>query len=196
MTFHSRPPAYSRLCARMFLHLLVLLSLSNEPATADDHGSDTPSLPHGEMKQMLSDFGSRTRARDDYASSSQARDDASSTQARDGVSSGDFGRHPIATAKKVETLPLPYKYVGNVESLKFHRPSCPFARCMSVRRMILFHFRKEAIAQEQKPCRYCLPPDWKSVSAVILGPYRKKSEGSAPANSVIGPNNGVEVPID
>src|SRR5688572_9570674 len=63
---------------------------------------------------------------------------------------------------------LPYKYVGHNVSLKFHRPSCPFARLMNVRHLELFHFRKEAIEAKYSPCRYCLPPWWKSCSVRIL----------------------------
>src|SRR6185437_100380 len=61
-----------------------------------------------------------------------------------------------------ETLQLPYKYVGNNFSHKFHRPSCPFARKMWPQRMQLFHFRKQAIDSDYRPCRYCLPPVWTS----------------------------------
>ena len=67
---------------------------------------------------------------------------------------------------------LPYKYVGNSFSLKFHRPSCPFAKAMSLRHVQLHHFRKQAIQAGQKPCKYCLPHDWKEVHASL-----------APANS-------------
>ncbi len=63
---------------------------------------------------------------------------------------------------------LPYKYVGNSFSHKFHRPSCPFARAMSPAHLCLFHFRKQAVEAAYLPCRYCLPPDWKTVGAVIL----------------------------
>jgi hypothetical protein len=61
-----------------------------------------------------------------------------------------------------------YKYVGNLFSLKFHRPSCPFARAMWRGNIIRFQYRKQAIEAGQKPCRYCLPPNWKSVGASIL----------------------------
>ncbi|MDZ4832217.1 MAG: hypothetical protein SGJ27_00295 [Candidatus Melainabacteria bacterium] len=62
-----------------------------------------------------------------------------------------------------------YKYVGNLFSLKFHRPSCKFARVMWRQHVIRFQYRKQAIDAGQKPCRYCLPPNWKSVEAKILG---------------------------
>ncbi len=67
------------------------------------------------------------------------------------------------------TTDLPYKYVGNTFSLKFHRPSCVFARAMSAGRVELFHFRRQAVEAGMQPCRYCLPPDWKTVRAVVVG---------------------------
>ncbi len=63
---------------------------------------------------------------------------------------------------------LPYKYWGNSYSLKFHRPSCPFAKAMNVSHVEFFHFRCEAIARGEQPCRYCLPPSWRAVKCVLL----------------------------
>jgi methylphosphotriester-DNA--protein-cysteine methyltransferase len=63
-----------------------------------------------------------------------------------------------------------YKYVGNSFSLKFHRPSCPFAKKMWHRRMQLFHLRKDAIEAGYQPCKYCLPPYWLSVRGTIRLP--------------------------
>jgi hypothetical protein len=62
-----------------------------------------------------------------------------------------------------------YKYTGNSFSLKFHRPSCKFARAMWRGHVVRFQYRKQAIDAGQKPCRYCLPPDWKTVGAKVLG---------------------------
>ena len=70
---------------------------------------------------------------------------------------------------------LPYKYWGNSFSLKFHRPSCPFAQAMNPRHLELFHFRREAIEKGEKPCRYCLPPYWTSVHCVLLSEPSKKA---------------------
>lgn len=61
-----------------------------------------------------------------------------------------------------------YKYVGNSFSGKFHRPSCPFARAMNPNHVVHFRFRKDAIEHGQQPCRYCLPPDWTNVRAVLI----------------------------
>lgn len=65
---------------------------------------------------------------------------------------------------------LPYKYVGNNYSGKFHKPSCPFAKVMNIGHVELFHFRIEAIKAGQRPCHYCLPQEWRSVRATILPP--------------------------
>ncbi len=62
-----------------------------------------------------------------------------------------------------------YKYTGNSFSQKFHRPSCKFARAMWRGHVVRFQYRKQAIDAGQKPCRYCLPPDWKTVGAKIMG---------------------------
>jgi len=79
------------------------------------------------------------------------------------------GPAPAARAQEsagaVDTLP--YKYQGNLISRKFHRPRCPFARVMSESKKVRFHFRFQAISQGYCPCRYCLPPTWTSVQAVI-----------------------------
>jgi hypothetical protein len=75
-----------------------------------------------------------------------------------------------AWAQTNSQVPLPYKYVGNSYSLKFHRPSCPFAKAMSVNHVQLFHFRREAIEAGEKPCNYCLPQSWGSVKAVVKPP--------------------------
>lgn len=81
----------------------------------------------------------------------------------------------IETLESSKPSDLPYKYVGNNFSAKFHRPCCPFAKIMNGRHAVLFHFRKEAILAGHHPCRYCLPPVWKSVKASILNPDAKTS---------------------
>jgi Metal binding domain of Ada len=70
--------------------------------------------------------------------------------------------------------PPPFKYVGNTFSSKFHRPSCPFAKCMSSYHLVFFEHRHDATDRGFTPCKYCLPPDWKTVHAVIL-PAQKTS---------------------
>ena len=65
---------------------------------------------------------------------------------------------------------LPVKYIGNRESLKFHRPSCPYARIMAHSKRVQFFFRSQAVACGHIPCRYCLPPVWKVVRGRLLLP--------------------------
>jgi len=78
------------------------------------------------------------------------------------------GAPNIGTAAASGNLPI--KYWGNSFSLKFHRPSCPFAKAMSAHHVMFFNFRKQAIDSGQVPCRYCLPPNWTTVRATILDP--------------------------
>lgn len=67
-----------------------------------------------------------------------------------------------------------YKYIGNGFSGKFHRPSCPFAKVMGRSHRIFFRFRRDAIESTFVPCRYCLPPTWKSVSCKLLSVESRK----------------------
>ncbi|HEY9731443.1 MAG TPA: hypothetical protein V6C89_05990 [Drouetiella sp.] len=78
------------------------------------------------------------------------------------------------------TSGLPIKYWGNSFSLKFHRPSCPFAKAMSAHHVMFFNFRKQAVDLGQLPCRYCLPPDWTSVRAAIWHPAEPSVKSQTP----------------
>jgi len=73
---------------------------------------------------------------------------------------------------------LPVKYWGNSFSCKFHRPSCPFAQAMSLRHVIFFNFRWQAVERGQSPCRYCLPPFWTCVRSKILPPTATTEKSS------------------
>lgn len=75
----------------------------------------------------------------------------------------------------------PQKYVGNSYSLKFHKPSCPFARVMRKSRRVAFPYRKTAIDAGQRPCKYCLPPWWLKVEAKILN-YDRQTESTQEAS--------------
>ena len=80
-------------------------------------------------------------------------------------------------AKQAASIDLPYKYVGNNFSLKFHRPSCLFAKAMAPDHIELFHFRKQAVDAGMQPCRYCLPANWTTVRATLLTrPRRSESD--------------------
>lgn len=81
-----------------------------------------------------------------------------------------WAQSPVNTnqSEQDSTSQLPYKYYGNTFSMKFHRPSCPFAIAISRRHLVLFHFRREAIEAHFLPCRYCLPPVSLSVVGKII----------------------------
>ncbi len=88
-----------------------------------------------------------------------------------------FVLSPAMAEDKTDEQPV-YKYTGNLFSLKFHRPSCKFARAMWREHVIRFQYRKQAVDAGQKPCRYCLPPDWKSVDSKIVSPQSVDSATS------------------
>jgi hypothetical protein len=90
---------------------------------------------------------------------------------------------PAASAPVIDTSELPIKYWGNSSSAKFHRPSCPFAKSMNSRHVVLFHFRREAIEAGQMPCRYCLPPFVKRVECVLL-PKTPRTDGGGSASAI------------
>ncbi|CAN5577725.1 hypothetical protein BH10CYA1_BH10CYA1_22240 [soil metagenome] len=93
---------------------------------------------------------------------------------------------------------LPIKYWGNSFSLKFHRPSCPFAKAMSAHHVMFFNFRRQAVDSGQVPCRYCLPPNWTTVRASIWHPAEMlKRDSSKPEpnpESVNAPALPTEMP--
>jgi hypothetical protein len=61
-----------------------------------------------------------------------------------------------------------YKYRGNLQSNKFHRPGCNFGDMMAKGKRIYFHYRRDAIDAGMKPCNWCLPRWWKTVHCRIL----------------------------
>lgn len=69
-----------------------------------------------------------------------------------------------------------FKYHGNSFSLKFHKPSCPFAKAMNPNHLRIFPFRFQAIEAGLVPCRYCLPPFTKSVKAIIINHEKTTKE--------------------
>jgi hypothetical protein len=83
----------------------------------------------------------------------------------------------------------PYKYRGNIVSNKFHRPWCPFSQAMNVNRVILFHFRYEAIAHGLQPCHYCLPPLVLSVKCRILHNSNDTNSRDSSKHRVLEPSS-------
>lgn len=85
----------------------------------------------------------------------------------------------------------PVKYWGNSYSNKFHRPSCVFAKAMNARHVVFFHFRREAVAAGQVPCRYCLPPIVKRVQCKIL-PKAELAGGETGTNNVKSEDQSID----
>ena len=83
----------------------------------------------------------------------------------------------VAVSHGAEAQPL-YKYIGNSFSAKFHRPSCPFAKVMEARHIVLCQFRRDAVSYGMTPCRYCLPPFWLTVKAAIIPSARCDTTGN------------------
>lgn len=96
--------------------------------------------------------------------------------------SSDTDSAPLSSSSSF----LPFKYVGNNSSSKFHRPSCAFAKCISHNHLVYFQRRFNAIDAGYLPCRYCLPPDWKSVHLVVLGHSGKNESGKPSQTSESG----------
>ena len=90
--------------------------------------------------------------------------------------------HTHGSAEKGTVAVPQIKYVGNSFSLKFHRPSCPFAKAMFDGNLVLFPFRHNAIESGYAPCRYCLPPHWKSVSGQVITKPACEKPDETPAN--------------
>lgn len=114
------------------------------------------------------------------AANSQDRDDLPKTQKGEEVQITAPTSHRDESSDSASAT-LPVKYWGNSFSLKFHRPSCPFAKAMSAHHVMFFNFRRQAIDSGQVPCRYCLPPNWTTVRASLWHPAElPKKEFSMP----------------
>ena len=69
-------------------------------------------------------------------------------------------REAIDARRGIWSIPLvrpePY-YVGNRQSLRFHRPSCPYGKKMSKSNRIIFKSRSDACKEGFCRCKKCLP---------------------------------------
>jgi hypothetical protein len=90
---------------------------------------------------------------------------------------------PVPSRAEPTLAALPFKYVGNKFSSKFHRPSCPFAKCISHCHLVYFARRYNATDAGYAPCQYCLPRDWKTVHLVVLGHANGNSPVKPPQKS-------------
>jgi len=61
---------------------------------------------------------------------------------------GIWSRSP-ATAEKY--------YLGNKNSYRFHRPTCPFGRKVSKKNIVRFQSRNDAFWEGYSPCKKCRP---------------------------------------
>ncbi len=103
----------------------------------------------------------------------------------------DFTREASSdreTNQRTGEVRAAYKYLGNSFSMKFHRPSCPFARMMWRCNVVRFPFRKDAVERGYKPCKYCLPQSWKSVGAKILSAPPLDENGKTLIESATAPS--------
>ncbi len=142
---------------------------SPQSAFASDTVACSQSDSAGQVQSIESDKTSRVEMQPCPLT---AHDSASDAQASKAIS-------PLqnSSTEAVVNEELPVKYWGNSFSLKFHRPSCAFARAMNARHVVFFHFRRQAIESGQRPCRYCLPPFIKRVECKLLP--RERANGSA-----------------
>lgn len=60
------------------------------------------------------------------------------------------------------------EYIGNIDSMKFHLPSCEFAKIMAKRRRVFFQSREKAKLLGMSPCNWCMPSWTLSVEARLL----------------------------
>jgi len=94
------------------------------------------------------------------------------------ITSDPIGSSGTSMLSGSEVVNLPVKYIGNSESRKFHRPSCPYACIMAHSKRVRFYYRRQAVACGHIPCRYCLPPVWKVVRARLQSPASTVREES------------------
>jgi hypothetical protein len=74
---------------------------------------------------------------------------------------------------------VPFKYVGNSFSCIFHRPSCPFAQCISANHLRFFARRFHATDRGYRPCGYCLPKSWTTVHVVLMSNQSQRAPPEA-----------------
>lgn len=66
--------------------------------------------------------------------------------------------------------------VGNLESFKYHRPDCEFAKIMSRHKRMEFKNQKDASDLGMQACNWCFPRWWTSVEGTLLYPQNLKSQ--------------------
>jgi len=60
-------------------------------------------------------------------------------------------------------------YVGNSNSMKFHRADCPWAAKIAPANRVVFKSREEAVAGGYQPCKVCCHKAMNFRITVLLG---------------------------
>lgn len=61
-------------------------------------------------------------------------------------------------------------FIGNIDSMKFHKTDCEFARVMARRRQVSFEELPKAVQAGMSPCNWCFPKWSLTVEGKLLLP--------------------------
>ena len=76
---------------------------------------------------------------------------------------------------------LAEKYLGNIDSMKYHKTFCEYAKMINPCRRILFDSRAKAIEAGMNPCNWCMPGWVLTVQGKLLsGPAQPQDRHSTP----------------
>ena len=81
-------------------------------------------------------------------------------------------------------------FIGNIESMKFHRTECEFARAMAKHRQMGFEQKEKAIQAGMTPCNWCFPSWSKAVAGRLITPIQATGtrEINSASQSTAAPN--------
>ena len=85
-----------------------------------------------------------------------------------GAASADGSECQISETESSGSNNINEEYIGNIDSMKFHLPSCEFAQIMAKRRRVFFQSREKAKLLGLSPCNWCMPSWTLSVEARLL----------------------------
>jgi|AGTN01.1.fsa_nt_gi hypothetical protein len=166
---------------------LHALTPAMDQTTSTTSTCTSATTPGESMPESNSSFESTQNSEPAHNFKSTQNWQSTSTESPQTTDSNPFpGSTPTKREVKVDQTEKnddqPQKYVGNSFSLKFHKPSCPYARVMRKSRRVSFPYRKAAVDAGQRPCKYCLPPWWLKVEAKLLN-HEPQTESTLPATS-------------
>lgn len=72
-------------------------------------------------------------------------------------------------------------FLGNVDSMKFHKYECPYAKVMAAHRRIVFSKMSEACYAGMSPCNWCMPRWSAHVEGRLIVPKNVSLESLEPA---------------